>query len=206
MMMRSSENGFTLIETLIAIFSLALLMSAGGVLLTSTLNSNRLIDQRLERLNALEIASAHLRTDIAAAVPRVILTGTTGRQLLSFYGGEPDRNGVVLGLVRDGWANPQRLEDRGGLLPVEYKVQNGQLLRRVYERPDTARRTPKHDFLLLDGVDEVDLEFVAGDASSDEWGTVLEDGAPRLPDAVRVEIVFETGERLTQTFLVGGRA
>lgn len=205
MYIRSSEAGFTLIETLIAIFSLALLLSAGGVLLTSTLNSNRLIDERLDRLGTLEIASSHLRTDLAGAVPRLIETGTSGTQLLSFYGGEPDRNGVVLGLVRDGWSNPQGLEDRGELLPVEYRVQNGQLLRKIYERPDIGRRTPSHELLLVEGVRNVELNFIAGGVSADEWGLALDGGTPRLPDAVQFDIIFENGERLSQTFLIGGR-
>ena len=205
MQTRPSEAGFTLIETLISIFSLALLLSAGGILLTSTLNSNRLVSEQLDRLGALEIASSHLRTDLAGAVPRLIETGTSRTQSLSFYGGEQDRNGVVLGLVRDGWSNPQGQEDRGELLPVEYRVQDGQLVRRIYERPDIARRTPSHDFLLVEGLRDVELSFIAGGVSADEWSLALDGQTPRLPDAVQFDMIFESGERLSQTFLVGGR-
>jgi general secretion pathway protein J len=201
----SSEQGFTLVETLISIFLLALMMSAGGAILISTLQTDRVIEERLERLNALELASAHLRSDIAAAVPRRIDTGSRGDQQLSLYGGRANRTGIVLGLVRDGWTNRQSLEDRSELLSVQYHIDNGQLLRRVYERPDVGRRTPHHDLLLLDGVSDVTLEFMAAGQPSGEWGLVLENDTPILPDSIRFEIVFETGQSLSQTFLVGGR-
>lgn len=201
----TSENGFTLIETLVAVFALALLMSAGGALLISTLNSQRAIDARLERLDAIEIASAHLRADLAQTVPRVVETGldTTGPQ--SLFGGTAGRDGLVLGLVRGGWTNPRQVEDRGDLLALDYRFEDGALIRRVYQRPDRTRQTRQFDTALLTGLTEVDVNFVANDLSAERWELVLEAGVPRLPEAVSVDFVFETGERLTQTFLVGGR-
>lgn len=200
-----SERGFTLIETLVAVFALALLMSAGGALLISTLNSQRAIDTRLERLDAIEIASAHLRADLAHTLPRVVETGldTTGPQ--SLFGGEAGRDGLVLGLVRGGWINPGQTEDRGDLLALDYRVEGGALIRRVYQRPDRTRQTRQFDTALLTGLAEVDVNFIANDLVAERWELVLESGTPRLPEAVSVDFVFETGERLTQTFLVGGR-
>ena len=205
MMRQSLQNGFTLIETLVAVFSLSLLMTAGGALMISTLDSNKLVEERLTRLQALEVATAHLRADLAQTVPRIVESDLAGVGQQSLFGGLPDRNGAVLGLVRGGWANLENAEDRGGLLALEYRVQDDRFVRHVYERPDRTRATPAFQTVLLDGVESVEMGFIDAGLSADQWELVLDGSTPQLPQAVSVDILFETGERLTQTFLVGAR-
>ena len=203
---RSSEAGFTLVEILVAIFAFSLMMGAGSFLLVTTLNAQDLVDQRLERLGELELASAHLRADLANSIPRIVSTGRISDRPRSLFGGEPDRDGVVLALVRDGWTNLDASEERSELLSVEYRLEDDQLVRRLYERVDPTRRTPRFETILLQGVDRVDLEFIAGGVSAPRWDLALEAGLPRLPDAVRVGIEFENGDVLRQSFLIGGRS
>ncbi len=201
----SKDTGFTLIETLVAVFSLALMMAAGGTLIISTLDTQKLIDERMSRLEAMELVTAHLQSDLANAVPRLIGDEYARNIVQSFYGGEADRDGVVLGLVRDGWQNAQYTENRSGLLPVRYRFEDGKLMRQIDVRPDRTRRTPEFEKTLLDGINEIDVRFMAAGQPASNWGLALEGGVPRLPDSVEVIIVFNTGERLSQSFLVGGR-
>ena len=200
------DTGFTLVETLLAVFGLALLLSAGGALLFSTLNSSKLVDARLDQLNRLEIMTAHMRADLGGAVPRSINSVRTGEARKSLYGGEADRDNVVLGLVRSGWLNINNEADRSQLLAIEYKFENGALFRRAYQSPDRTRQTPVYETVLVTGLSDVSIRFSADGQFADNWGLALEGGVPVLPDTVTVEMVFENGGVLSQNFLVGGRS
>jgi len=200
------DAGFTLVETLLAVFALALLMSAGGVLLSSTLSSNKLVDDRLDRLNKLEIMTAHMRADLGGAVPRLSNSARIGEGRKSLYGGEPDRYNVVLGLVRTGRLNIESEADRSQLLAIEYKVENETLFRRAFQSPDRTRQTPVHETVLMEGVSDVDVRFSAEGQVSDRWGLALAGDVPLMPDTVTIEMAFENGEVLSQSFLVGARS
>lgn len=203
---RSDENGFTLIETLIAVFAIALLMSGGGTLLLSTIESGQVVQTKLERLNQLELMTAHLRSDVHNAVPRLARTGRVGEAARSFYGGRPDRDDVILGMVRTGWVNIENEADRSELLAVEYILDDEQLIRRIYTYPDRTRQTVMHDTVLADNVMDIDLTFRAGGFDSDLWELALVEGRPVMPETVSLEINFETEQTLTLRFFVGGRA
>lgn len=200
---RARDAGFTLLETLMAVFILALLMSAGGVLLTSTLNTSRDVEARLEQLGKMEIATAHLRADLANSVPRVSRSTLRYEDGKGFYGGKEGRDGVVLGLLRSGRANIDNLAARSQLLSVSYRYADGQLIRRVDESPDRTRQTPKYETVLMDGLQSVEILFENEGAASPQWELVLDEGVQLLPDAVTVIMTFETGEQLEQNFLVG---
>jgi len=197
------DAGFTLLETLMAVFILALLMSAGGVLLTSTLNTSRVVEARFEQLSKMEIATAYLRADLANSVPRVSRSVLPRENGQGFYGGEADRDGVVLGLVRSGRANIENLAARSQLLTVSYRYVDGQLIRRIAESPDRTRQTPQYETVLMDGLQSVEILFEDNGAALQQWELVLEEGVQVLPDAVTVIMTFETGDRLVQNFLVG---
>ena len=205
MIQRSPESGFTLVEILVAIFAFSLMMGAGSVLLLSTLRSQAIVESRLDQLGKLELVTAHMRADLGASIPRIVSTGRIGAAPRSLFGGEPDRDGVFLGMVRDGWSNLDALEDRSELLSVEYRLVEGTLVRRLYERADPVRRTPRYETALLENVSDISLQFVDAGIPVSVWGLVQTASVPRLPDSVRFRIEFDNGEALTQSFLVGGR-
>lgn len=202
----SSQSGFTLIETLVAIFALTLLMSAGGGVLISTLDSKRAADIRLERLGKLEVLTAHLRADLAGAVPRLVEGEFAGSGFQSFYGGAPDRFDTVLSMVRDGWTNLDESADRSELLGVEYRFSEGALMRRLTTRPDRTRQTPRFETVLIEGLASIRIEFSIDGVSSDSWALTSSAGLPLMPDSVSLGLTFENGETLSQSFLVGGRS
>ena len=203
---RIDEAGFTLIETLVAVFAIALLMSGGGALLLSTIQSGQVVQTKLERLNELELMTAHLRSDLSHAVPRLAQTGRVGEPARSFYGGRPDRDDVILGMVRTGWVNIENETDRSELLAVEYILEDEQLIRRIYTYPDRTRQTTSYDTVLADDVRDIDLTFRAGGLDAEFWELALVEGRPVMPETVSLEINFETEQTLTLRFFVGGRA
>ena len=200
---RTQEAGFTLVETLVAVFALALLMSAGGLLLISTLNTAQTVESRLQQLGKLEIATAYLRADLANSVPRLSRSVRPNENGKGFYGGLPDRDDVVLGLLRTGRSNIDNLAERSQLLAVSYRYVDGQLIRRIDENPDRARRTPRYETVLIDGLQDLEVLFDDESVQSTGWEQLVEEGVQILPDGVTVIMTFQTGERLVQSFLVG---
>lgn len=200
------EAGFTLVETLIAVFALALMMGAGTTMVLSALKGQSILSERTDQIEAIDLFSAHLRGDLEAAVPRLVQSERSGEGLLSLHGGDDARNGIVLGLVRNGWSNFDNVEDRSELLAVEYLYEEGRLVRRVFQRPDRARATPRFETEMLTGLRDLRIRFYAGGQPADLWRLAVSNGEPAMPDAVEITLAFETDETLTQRFLVGGRS
>ncbi|MEO0882950.1 MAG: type II secretion system protein GspJ [Pseudomonadota bacterium] len=202
---RRSDAGFTLVETLIAVFALALLMGAGATMVLSSIRGQGELDVRHDQIAAIDRLNAHMRADLLQAVPRFVESGRAGEGAQSFYGGEIGRDNIFLGLVRDGWSNFEFEAPRSELLVVEYLFDDGKLIRRAVERPDRARRTPQTDTELLSDLIDMDIRFFAGGQPAEVWQAGLGGGQVIMPDAVELVLTFRNGEVLTQRFLVGGR-
>ncbi|MEM7662807.1 MAG: type II secretion system minor pseudopilin GspJ [Pseudomonadota bacterium] len=200
-----SDAGFSLVETLVAVFALALLMGAGSSMVLSSLRGQEELDSRHQRTAAIDRFNAHLRADLEQAVPRFVESRRSGEVPASFHGGEPRRDGTVLGLVRAGWSNFDFAEARSELLVVEYVFDEGRLMRRAVERPDRARRTPESEVELLSDLSDINVRFFAAGEPAEIWRSTFGSGQAEMPDAVEVVLRFSNDEVLTQRFLVGGR-
>ena len=93
--------------------------------------------------------------------------------------------------------------ERSQLLAVSYRYVDGQLIRRIDENPDRARRTPRYETVLIDGLQDLEVLFDDESVQSTGWEQLVEEGVQILPDGVTVIMTFQTGERLVQSFLVG---
>lgn len=202
---REQGAGFTLLETLISVLILSSIMAAGTASISTILKGKAASETRLERLEALERTTAFLRQDIGAARPRIWETSRSGSRPRNMFGGRPTAEDAYLGLVRSGWGNPDYEDERSDLLAVEYRFRDGALIRHLILRPDPTRITPTQDEVLLTGISDIEVSFRAGGVFSAQWDLAIEEGVALLPDSVRIELEFETGERLDQVFLVGGR-
>ncbi|MEL6322983.1 MAG: type II secretion system minor pseudopilin GspJ [Pseudomonadota bacterium] len=197
--------GFTLVETLIALFAFSLLMSAGAAMLMAALGGQEQLRQTSETMKRLDRATALIRADLGHAIARLADTGRAGEGERGLYGGPPGRDGVVLGLVRSGWTNIDAAEDRSELLTVEYIFEDNALNRRLILRPDRVRATPTSETVLLEGLDDLDVRFYGGGLPAEIWGLTFTEEGVLLPDAVEFVMTFSNGEVLTQRFPVGGR-
>ncbi|MEO0983613.1 MAG: type II secretion system minor pseudopilin GspJ [Pseudomonadota bacterium] len=198
------DTGFTLVETLIALFALSLLSAAGASLLISTVDGRRLLETRSERIRDLDLANALLKQDIAALTARSADAPESFGQGASLRGGFRSE-GEILELVRNGWENPQGVFQRGGVQRVVYRLEEGRLIRAAARRPDALRATPVDERVLLEGVSELRLAFINGDLRAERWDSAQAGGVSLFPAAVEVAVSFETGETLRQLFLAGGR-
>jgi general secretion pathway protein J len=187
-MSRRAEHGFTLIEVMISLLIFGLLAAAGVALLSFSVRAQGLTGARLEAVSARNRLSAILTADLAQAVVRP----TRGE------GGEPGTNGaVLLRVVRGGWSNldgaPRPSEQK-----VEYRLEDGALVRVAYPMLDGAPALPPTP--LLSHIRTVALRYRLKGAWSDRW--VGNDQNP-LPDALELRIVRDPGDETREMFLVG---
>ncbi|HEY1145453.1 MAG TPA: prepilin-type N-terminal cleavage/methylation domain-containing protein, partial [Allosphingosinicella sp.] len=103
--LRAGRNeGFTLVEMMVALLIFGLISAAGVALLTFSVRAQDMADERLGKLAEVRRAGALLTSDLAQATPR-ISRDERGAAELAFQGGTGAGGLVSLALVRRGWAN-----------------------------------------------------------------------------------------------------
>lgn len=199
-----SQGGFTLAETLVALFILSILAVAGGQMLLRATASGEQLREREAVVRELDVAQAFIRGDLEAAVIRGVEPPEGFDGAMTLVGGETNRTEGLLRLVRAGWINPDGVAPRSNLQAVRYDLTDeGDLVRTAWLRPDAARSTPTAERVLLRDVESVDLAFWAGDEMSTYW-----EGTPTppynvLPELIELRILFEDGRMLTIASNVG---
>lgn len=200
----SPDSGFSLMETLVALFVIALLSTAGGSLLLGTLNSTSRVEVLAGDIRELEVTSAFLRDDLAAMTSRA----SAPPDGLSFPSGpagtDGRRDGVILTFVRGGWARYDVDVLRSDLLRVEYVRRGDALVRRIYNAPDPGPETPMSERVLLSGLSDINLRYMNVDNWSDVWATGQPDPAADMFDQFEIQLRFADDRVLTQRFLAGG--
>ncbi len=201
----TKTRGFTLLETLVALFLLSLISAAATALLLGSLRTSGQVEQRSAELQKLDLTQTFLRNDIAAMSIRGIMPDDGFGQPGNLFGGDRVGGEPFLQFVRSGWINPGALASRSSLQLVRYRLENGALIREAILRPDFVRATPNHEQILLTGVQDVSLRFYRNNIWSDIW--VGDAGQPLslLPDLIEIRLIFENGRELSISTMTGGR-
>ena len=195
-MRKSAEHGFTLVELMVALLIFGLIAGGGVALLGFSVRAQTIGGAKLDDLSALNRTAAVLAADCAQAVPRATRDG--GGTLLPAFAGESGSAAApMLRLVRAGWSNLDAVP-RPGLQKVEYRVENGALLRLAYPELDGA--APLLAAVLLPRVRAATLRYRYGGAWSDRWDGA---GGVPLPQALELVLVRADGMTIRQMFLVG---
>ena len=200
-----AQQGFTLAETLVALFILAIVSSAGAALLISATSASQQVREREIEARTLDIAQALIRQDIAALSDRTVQTSDQFTPPGNLYGEAPRGEEPFLRFVRNGWLNPGSVEGRGTLQSVAYSLRGGALIREATLRPDATNGTPVSERVLLENIARIELGFERGDQRSDFWLGEALVGRSVLPDLIEIEITFENGTSLVLAGLTGGR-
>lgn len=198
-----AQNGFTLLELLVAlgIFALLAAMSYSG--LNSVMLARQVTNQHAERLTQLQMAFLWLGRDVEQAVDRSI-RDEYGDVQAAMLGVETGR--YQLELTRTGWRNPAG-RARSDLQRVAYGLRDGELVRAYWNVLDRAQDSQPLESVLLDGVDKLELRFLD---STNKWQTswpAAQPGGQASPGAPRaVEVTLETTAegRITRLFRVPG--
>lgn len=193
--MARREDGFSLIEVLVAVAVFAAVSAISVGLLAGALRSKEQGEAALERLAAVQRTAALLRDDVGQIVPRPARNAEGLTDPRVFAADVDGTEGVrragagreILVLTRTGWANPGGVQPRSTLQRVAWILEDGALYRDVRAYPDAAVSTEPRRQLIIDGLSDVRLDMTAGSG----WVSVariVSDGeaAAILPSAVRL--------------------
>jgi general secretion pathway protein J len=197
----SSQSGVTLVETLVALFVIALMASAGAVMTTQSLRGARAVEARGDGAAELSIALGMLSADLAAYTGRVSQDASTTDPAYAFSGHAPRHDGRIMIFVRNGWANPAG-DARSDLQRVEYLFQDGAFIRRSWAAPDPGLGTPTTEDVLLSGLEGLDARFGRADTWTSEW-IVTGDTSEQSPQKVELTFSFASDDQLTTRYLIG---
>lgn len=203
---RRREQGFTLMEVLIAVSITAIIGLGVWQVLSSVISSRDRVDAAADQFDQLQRALLLLERDITQAVNRPArnLYGDTEPSLTS-------RNDAFdLILTRQGWRNPLGAR-RSGLQRVAYEFTGEELRRRYWLTVDQGQEDDSRDLLLVSNLKTFDVEFLNEERSwVAEWPTqdALNNltgnnvGALPMPLGIRVSLEHERFGELSRLYIL----
>lgn len=198
------QQGFTLIEIMVAMAIFAIIGIASTGVLNSVINSDQLSSERFAKLEELQRAMLTIERDILQIVPRALrVNGEPVGVVIS--GGEDVLNSDAdgLGFVRVGWHNPQMLLPRSTLQAIGYRIQEEQLQRLYGNYVDNViGYEPKIKILLTD-IEDFRVSFlteVEQLEEPDEWDESY--SGATLPIAVSITLMSKTFGEIRREFIL----
>lgn len=165
-MTRAAGRGFTLIEVLVALAVFGILTILAYSTLGQTLSNSEMLNERMERLKAIQRAVRVIDADLMQAAPRPIrdpLTDGTRPAFLSDAGLD-----FAIELTHLGWNNPAGLP-RSNQQRSAYRVEDGELVRYHWNVLDRTLANEPLRAVLLDDVESLTFLFQKPDG---EWTPV----------------------------------
>ncbi|MGL4927964.1 MAG: type II secretion system minor pseudopilin GspJ [Plesiomonas shigelloides] len=179
--MSQVNQGFTLLEMLVAIAVFALLSLMGQQVVDNVMRADASSEQHQEMLQTVLSSMQMLNHDVSQMVPRSIRgsRGVSEPTLLAGHGMlDSDSEGVRF--IRGGLVNPQMQLPRSHLVKVGYRIHQEHLERLVWpvvDSPDNVKPTVQR----LMPAKQLTLQFYDGQRWVTRW-----DSAQALPQALRM--------------------
>lgn len=184
-----SDDGFTLVELMVALAIFAMVSAAGVMLLRSSIDTQTAVAKRLGEGSGVTRLRAILGSELASAQPRPG-RDTSGNQRAAMLG-----TASSIAFVHATGDDPLA----GRLSRSTYALDNGALVRSGSRQVDGA--TPSEPAALLRDVTTLSFRYRSLDGGwSDAWSP---DDPARLPRAVELSITRRGAAPLVLRFLVG---
>lgn len=199
-MKTNNNQGFTLLELLLAMAIFTLVSLAGYSIMGTMIKSDEVSKAKLMRLNQIQttflvlerdlvqLSRRHLRLDGEAPLTGFVHSGNGG-----FSGGVEQ-----ITFVRAGWANPNLMLPRSDLQPVSYQLNNNVFERTHFNFVDADPSKEPRVRQLLDNVVGIKFEFFY----RSKWQTELEQD--KVPRGIAIELETEDLGIIRRQFLVAG--
>jgi general secretion pathway protein J len=195
--------GFTLIELIVAVAIFSFVALAANQVLNNVASSNSVSEAELSRLQNLQRAMLVIERDFQQIADRIPRTQGEDNSLI-LDGGEfefeSDADGI--GMVRNGWHNPQLMLPRSSLQNVVYRLQENQLQRLHTNYVDSVIGTEPKLRVLLEDIEDFQVEVLRelGDDDDFEWSETIESAS--LPNAIQITIVSTHFGEIRRVFQV----
>ncbi len=201
----SAARGFTLIELMVAIFITAIVFAMGYGAINQALNNKTALEDRQERLLAVQTTMRMLAQDFGQLASRpvrdptgdswspVLKSGQTAQPFLTF--------------TKGGWANPAGVQ-RPALQRVAYVLDKNILRREYYPVLDALLSTQTVKRELLTGVKSVQFRYMdVARQWRDQWPPPGLAGDPNVnlrarPVAIEVTIELDDWGKVRRVFEV----
>jgi general secretion pathway protein J len=194
-MKRAGNSGFTLVEMLVSVFIFALISSGAMLALNGSFRAQAQVETAAAHLAEISNARVLIRTDMADLVLR-----QTRDEFGGFlpYGLQLEADSK-LEFTRKGRLNPLGAVPRDDLQRISYIFEDGALIRIVQTQANPAPGNPAQTRYLITGLQSMELSLIS---KTGEGATMALAARSRstLPDVLRLQLVFENGDRLEQLF------
>ncbi len=184
---RTKQQGFTLLELLIAsmIFAIMAVMAYGG--LDNVITNSKASQQALKRLQQIQQSISVLTRDFSQIVPRPIRDEFGNPQPYLSAGSNIDN---LVEFSRGGRVNPANLL-RSSLLRIAYQFDDEKLVRLQWPQMDRAQETEAKKTTLIDKLDNVTLRFLDQNAEWQEQWPPLNADAGSTNKLIAIEIILQ---------------
>lgn len=195
----TKEQGFTLLEVLIAISIFALLSLTAYQVLKGVIDSGQISKRHSDSLTQLQRAMLIIEQDFTQIVARTSRDeGESDENVYVIRAGktlfESDDQGIEFN--RLGWQNPLGLLPRSNILRVRYRLQEGQLQRLYFLYPDIVAGQEPEVQVLLEDIEALSFRFW-----NNTWLSAWENKA-QLPKGIEISFTSKQYAEIRRLFLV----
>ncbi|MGB5411972.1 MAG: type II secretion system minor pseudopilin GspJ, partial [Woeseiaceae bacterium] len=161
------RNGFTLIEVLVALALFGILSALAFMTVSQTLANSDMLNERMDRLQAIQRTIRFLSSDLMQAAPRPVRDELGQTQMNALR--SDLLSGFALEVSHGGWSNPAGLP-RGTLQRSAYRIEDEQLVRLHWNVMDRTYGNEPLVTVLLENVEGLNFRFLqVGDEWTEQW-------------------------------------
>ncbi len=197
---KPAQQGFTLLEVLIAIAIFSVVSLASFTIFDTVLRGDENSKARSERQNELQRAFLLMERDFTQIAKRTMrINGEAPNSIFlqtandNFLADEQ-----AIAFVRNGWTNPGLLLPRSDMQSVAYRLVDETLERLHYNFVDAVVGQEPRIRPLITQVASLSFEFYDGSKWQKEWS------GKTLPQAIAIEIETQDYGLIRRQFLVAG--
>lgn len=191
-MKASQSRGFTLIEVLVAMAVFGVMTILAYAALGQTLSNADMLNERMDRLQAVQRTMRYLSNDLGNASPRPIRNELGDSYLAAVM--VSASNPFALAVTHGGWSNPAGLA-RSTQQRSVYLLEDGKLFRVYYTVLDATYSNNAISTEILDGVESLEFRlFQDNGQATIQWPPVGGQGSSALslrPRAVEIILTLE---------------
>jgi general secretion pathway protein J len=189
--MRTSQSrGFTLIEVLVAMAIFGVLTILAYSALGQTLSNADMLNERMDRLQAVQRTMRYLSNDLSNASPRPVRNELGDAYMPAVM--VSASNLFALAVTHGGWSNPAGLA-RSTQQRSVYLLEDGKLFRVYYTVLDATYANNAISTEILDGVESLEFRLLQDNGETTiQWPPLGGSGSLSLrPRAVEIILTLE---------------